>query len=237
MRWYDEVASTNDVAMACAERGADAGLVIVADSQTAGRGRHGRQWCSPPGAGLYVSMVLRPEPRAVPLLTIAAGVGLADAIRAAAGLSPALKWPNDVYVGIRKLAGILAESGSSSAGVAHVVLGFGINLRPAAYPTEVAARATSLAFELGRDVDRGVLLVECLAALAARYDALQAGNTGVILDAWRGYARPLLGRVVECDAREGRLRGIAEDVDESGALLVRTGEGIARVMSGEVRWM
>src|SRR5262249_594491 len=136
--WYAEVPSTNDVAAACAERGAGEGCVIVADTQTAGRGRHGRSWCSPPGAGLYVSLVLRPLPHALPLLTVGAGVAVAEGIRAATGLAPALKWPNDVYVGSRKLAGILAEAGAAPDGAQHVVLGVGINLLPAAYPGEMA---------------------------------------------------------------------------------------------------
>ena len=106
--------------------------MIIADTQTAGRGRQGRSWCSPPGAGLYVSVVMRPPLRAVPLLTVGAGVAIAEGIRAATGLTPALKWPNDVYVGARKLAGILAEAGSIPGGAQHVVLGFGINVLPAA---------------------------------------------------------------------------------------------------------
>ena len=242
MQWHAELPSTNDRAAAAAEAGAAEGCLIIADMQTAGRGRHGRSWCSPPGAGLYVSVVLRPEPRVVPLVTIAAGVAIADGVRAATGLQTMLKWPNDVQAAGgggagRKLAGILAESGAASGGAAHVVLGFGINISPAAYPPDVAARATSLEAELGRPVDRGAVLVECLAALAARYDDLRRERSADVLAAWRGYARPLLGRAVEWDDRGHVRRGSADDVDASGALIVRTGEGIARVISGEVRWI
>jgi BirA family biotin operon repressor/biotin-[acetyl-CoA-carboxylase] ligase len=234
--WYAELSSTNDLATASAERGAHEGYVIVADMQTAGRGRHGRSWCSPPGAGLYVSVVMRPLPHAVSLLTVAAGVAVAEGIRAATGLAPTLKWPNDVYVGPRKLAGILAEAGGIPGGAQHVVVGFGVNLLPAAYPREIAERATSLEAELGRSVDRGAVLAECLAALSARYDDLQRGRSSAVLDAWRAFARPMLGRPVEWNGRKGMQRGVAEDVDESGALIVRTESGPERVISGEVRW-
>lgn len=244
VQWYAELSSTNDLAAAFAERGVREGAVVGADAQTAGRGRHGRTWWSPPGAGLYVSLVLRPGARVVPLLTIAAGVALAEGIRAATGLMAILKWPNDIYVAGsstrgagRKLAGILAEAGAGAGGMGHVILGFGINLRSAAYPPEIAVSATSLEGELGRPVDRGTVLAECLASLAARYDDLQHDRTAAILEVWRVYAAPLLGRAVEWDAREGVHRGRAVDVDGSGALIVRTDGGTTRVVAGDVRWL
>src|SRR5688572_5574311 len=183
--WYADVGSTNDVAGALADRGEPEGTVVIADAQSAGRGRHGRAWASPPGAGLYMSIVMRPAAHTVRLLTIAAGVALADGIQAATGLQPQLKWPNDVYLGGRKLAGILAEAGTSKAGVQHVVLGCGINLMPAAYPPDVAARATSIESELGRPIDRGLLLVECLAALHLRYRELLSRASGAVIARWR----------------------------------------------------
>jgi BirA family biotin operon repressor/biotin-[acetyl-CoA-carboxylase] ligase len=220
-----------------AERGAAEGTVVAANAQSAGRGRHGRSWASPPGAGLYVSAILRPRLEAVPLLTIAAGVAIADGVHAATGLSPGVKWPNDVYVGERKLAGILAEAGSSAGEVEHVVLGFGINLLSAAYPPDVAVRATSIETELGRRVDRGLVLAECLAALAARYAALQRGEGDVVTSAWRARAAEHLGRPVEWGVDAGAQRGIAHDIDAQGALLVRVDDTIVRVISGEVRWV
>jgi BirA family biotin operon repressor/biotin-[acetyl-CoA-carboxylase] ligase len=238
VHWHAVVPSTNDLAATQADRGAAEGTVVIAAAQSAGRGRHRRAWSSPAGAGLYVSVVLRPERQVVPLLTIAAGVAVAEGIRAATGLSAQLKWPNDVYVGPRKLAGILTEcSSSGSSDVQSCVLGFGINVREAPLPAEIAARATSIEGELGRGVDVPALLVECLAALAARYDDLRRGNSAVVLEAWRRSAQPLLGRAVEWDNGAGVRRGTAEDVDASGALLVRTDEGTARVTSGEVRWI
>lgn len=235
--WYAEVSSTNDVAATLADRGEPEGAVVIADAQSAGRGRHGRIWASPPGAGLYMSILMRPVAHAVGLLTIAAGVALADGIQAATGLQPQLKWPNDIYIGGRKLAGILAEAGTSKSGVQHVVLGCGINLMPAAYPPDVAARATSIESELGRPIDRGLLLVECLVALDSRYRDLQSRAKATVLDRWRDRAVSTLGRPVEWDVAGVTRHGVAEDIDETGALLVRDGTARTRVISGEVRWL
>jgi BirA family biotin operon repressor/biotin-[acetyl-CoA-carboxylase] ligase len=243
VRWYAEIGSTNDVAAAQAEQGAAEGLVVLAERQTAGRGRHGRTWESPRGGGLYFSVLLRPGPAAVPLLTIAAGVAIADGIRDATGFLAVLKWPNDVCArptgadrAGRKLAGILAEAGQS-AGSSHAILGVGINVRAAEYPPPVSARATSLEVELGRPVDAGELLARCLVALRARYDGLRAGRAAELLQAWRAYAQPLMEHPVEWNGRDGVERGVVQGIDDSGALVVRTAAGVSHVTSGEVRWL
>ena len=230
--WFAEVSSTSDVALTLAERGAGEGRLVIANVQSAGRGRHGRAWASPAGAGLYLSAVLRPLPHAVPLLTIAAGLAVAGGIEAATGLSPRLKWPNDIYIGDRKLAGMLAEAGAD-----FVILGIGINVLPAAYPPDIAARATSLEGELGRAVDRGLLLAECLVSLAARYEGLQRGEAAAIVDAWRQRAASTLGRTVRWDAAGRAREGVAENIDATGALIVRTSSGPVRLISGEVQWI
>jgi BirA family biotin operon repressor/biotin-[acetyl-CoA-carboxylase] ligase len=238
--WYPIVSSTSDVAATLADGGAPEGLVVAANAQSAGRGRHGRVWVSSPGTGLYVSVVLRPCERVIPMVTLAAGVALAEGIRAATGLRAQLKWPNDIYIASRKVAGVLAEAGAKASGgtaIGHVVLGFGINVMPATYPPDVALRATSLEGELGRSVDRGLLLAECLSALAERYGDLAAGRVTGLVDAWRGWAAPMLGRKVRLDATGEQLEGIAENIDETGALIVRTPSGRTRVTSGEVTWL
>ena len=237
--WYATASSTNDLAAARAERGAAEGCVIVANAQSAGRGRHGRTWASPPGAGLYVSVVLRPAERAVPLLTIAAGVAVAEGIQAATGLMADVKWPNDVYAHGRKVAGILAEASSSHAAAAiqHVVVGAGINIMPAVYPPEIVNRATSLEVELGRAVDRGLLLAEYLCALARRYQDLKDGRGDEVVRAWRARAASMLGRRVQWGAPDATRDGVALDIDDTGALVVRTTAGPLRVTAGEVRWV
>jgi BirA family biotin operon repressor/biotin-[acetyl-CoA-carboxylase] ligase len=237
--WYDEIASTNDRALTLAEAGVPEGTLVLADAQSAGRGRQGRSWASPAGAGIYASAVLRPPPHGLHLLTIAAGLAVAEGIQAATGLHARVKWPNDVYVDtprqMKKVAGLLAEAGTATGGV-HVVLGFGINILPAAYPPDVAARATSIESELGRHVSRGLVLAECLAAIWQRHTALIGHRGGEVLTAWRGRAAATFGRRVEWDAPEGRRAGIARDVDAAGALLVETGAEVVRLTAGEVRW-
>jgi BirA family biotin operon repressor/biotin-[acetyl-CoA-carboxylase] ligase len=233
--WYPSVSSTNDAAGVLADRGAPEGTVIVANAQASGRGRQGRTWASPEGAGLYVSALLRPT-QDVPLLTIAAGVAVAEGIQSATGLTADLKWPNDVFVGGRKVAGILAEASGSTAG-SYVIVGFGINVMPAAYPPEVAVRATSIEVELGRGVDRGVLLAECLVSLARRYTELQRGRVADVADAWRRRAAATFGRRVRGDVGGVVLEGVVEGLDETGALVVRTKAGLAPVTAGEVIWL
>lgn len=242
--FFSLIGSTNDVAAALASDGGNEGAVVIADAQTAGRGRRGRTWFSPPGAGLYVSVVLTPaqalsDPeRATTLLTIAAGVALAEAVEAATGLGPSIKWPNDLLVDGRKLAGILAEGVVASGAnvVRSVVLGFGINVSPAAFPPDLRDRVTSLETELGREIDRAVVCAEALARLAERYDDLLAARFDAILDAWRARAFGRHGARVEWDTPAGTRVGRTEGIDHMGALLVRTGESLERIVAGEVRW-
>ena len=242
--YFETIGSTNDVAATLAATGAHEGTVVIAEAQTSGRGRRGRSWFSPPGAGLYVSPLLSPAragagaERATALLTLAAGVALAEAVERATGLSPAIKWPNDLLVERRKLAGILAEgvASASTAGVQAVVLGYGINVAPAAYPPELASRVTALELELGRGVDRALLCAESLASLAARYRDLIDGRFDAILDAWRARAFGSRGARVEWDTPQGIRTVITEGIDAMGALLVRTGDGVERIVAGEVRW-
>jgi len=237
--WFEQVGSTNDRALNWAEHGGEEGCLVLADAQSAGRGRLGRVWASPAGAGIYVSAVLRPAARAVGLLTMAAGLAVSEGIAAATGLDTQVKWPNDVCVSgrtPRKLAGILAEAGSAGERVLHVVLGIGINVMPAAYPPEVEARATSLEGELGRAVPRGAVLAECLAALWRRYTMLGTPDESLVLADWRRRAAATFGRRVEWDAPAGTRTGTARDVDASGALVVAAEDGVVRLTAGEVRW-
>lgn len=234
--------STNDVAQTFAERGAPHGAVVVALAQTAGRGRQGREWFSPPGAGLYMSVVIR-SAAIVPMLTLAGGVAVADGINTATGLPVTIKWPNDIVVRDdrapgrrRKLAGILAEASTGESGVQHVVLGIGINVRRVDYPADLAARVTSLEHELGRPVDAGLVLSEILVALNDQMAALEAGRTAEILAKWRTLAPGASGAPVSWKDRGDTLRGVTAGIDDDGALLIRTGSGVQRVISGEVVW-
>jgi BirA family transcriptional regulator, biotin operon repressor / biotin---[acetyl-CoA-carboxylase] ligase len=240
--FFDTVESTNDVAASMAAAGDNEGAVVVADQQTAGRGRRGHAWFSPPGSGLYASVILMPgrartDPmRATLLLTLAAGVALADAIETETGLHVDLKWPNDLYAGRRKLAGILAEGSGRGSNCDAIILGFGINLRPMAYPPALADRATSLESELGRAVDRHAMLVASLVALGQRYDDLLDGRFDAILDSWRRRAPLATGARVTWTTPAGLQSGITSGIDDNGALLVKVGHALERVVAGEVQW-
>ena len=234
--------STNDVAATLAIRDATEGAVVIADTQTAGRGRRGRGWFSPPGSGLYVSVVLRPGrslsgsgDRATRLLTLTAGVALVEAVERATGLAVDLKWPNDLYIARHKLAGILAEAAGGPD--EPIVLGYGINVRAAAYPPELRDRATSLESELGRHVDGVMLFVETLAALARRYDDLLEGRFDAILDAWRARAPGSSGARVAWATASGAVSGVTAGIDDEGALLVAVGDRLERIVAGAVTWL
>jgi BirA family biotin operon repressor/biotin-[acetyl-CoA-carboxylase] ligase len=240
--YLHEASSTNDIAARYADRGAPEGTTVVAAAQTSGRGRLGRSWYSPPGAGLYLSIVIR-DARAAPFLTLAGGVAVAEGVGAATGLPLEIKWPNDVVTPgssgpsrRRKLAGVLAEASSSAEGLQHVILGIGINLRAASYPPDLGDRASSIEAELGRPVESGVVLAEVLVALAVELEALGRGDASGLLDKWRRLAPSAVGAIVECDTPRGRASGVAAGIADDGALLVRVGKRMERVIAGEVVW-
>jgi BirA family biotin operon repressor/biotin-[acetyl-CoA-carboxylase] ligase len=244
--WFDTVRSTNDVADRLAAEGAEHGTVVAADCQESGRGRMGRVWHSPPGAGLYVSVVLRPEalrgaagaatlPPAA-RVTLTAGVALAEALRAATGLPANIKWPNDLVIGSRKVCGILAEGAAAGDAIRHIVLGFGINVLATSYPPEIANRATSVEAEAGRAVDRGAVFGESLACLAERLRQAASGGFDEVLDAWRALSPSSVGARVQVSTPGGWADAVTDGVDPDGALVVRIGGSRHRVIAGEVRW-
>lgn len=232
--YRSEVSSTNDVALRLAAAGAGDGTTVLAGAQTAGRGRHGRRWFSAAGAGLYFSVVVRgggPAP-----LTLMAGVAVAEGVRAATGLPAEIEWPNDVVAPARgarpaKLAGILTEAARPGGAV---VVGIGINVAATPYPPDVAARASSLAAETDRPIERAAVLVETLAALARWRRALAAGDTARMLARWRELAPGSRAAVVEWSVQGRRRRGVTAGIDQEGALLVRRRDRIERLVAGEV---
>ena len=232
VHWHDSVGSTMDVAASLAADGAAHGVVVAAREQTAGRGRRGSSWASPPGAGLYFSFIARPaDQRNISLITISAGVGVREGIVRTTGLEPVLKWPNDLLVGPRKLAGILAEGHALGSSHPAIVIGVGVNVLRAAYPPDVAARATSLEDETGRAINHDLLLNEILSALDGRLATLDQ-NRSDILRSWRAASPSAEGTQVEWDGRHGITAGI----DDSGALLVQTPAGLERIIAGQLHW-
>lgn len=239
IRHLATVDSTNEHAIALAAAGAPGGSVVVADEQTSGRGRRGRQWHSPEG-GLYLSYIVRdigalPRPA---LLTLAAGVAAARAIERAAGLRVRLKWPNDLLTpgAPRKLAGILAEGSSVGSTLEFVVIGIGINVSLASVPAGLGAIAASLESELGRAVDRQALQDVLIEELDQEIARLRQGEHRATLDDWLARATGSRGARVSWSAHGGERSGVTAGIDEEGALLVRTGDGVERLVAGEVIW-
>ncbi len=247
--YYPIVSSTNDLAAALAEQGCADSTIVVADAQIAGRGRGGNTWYSPPGAGLYTSVVVDARLGDAPAdwtrwLTLAAGVAISEGLHAASGLPVAIKWPNDLVIapsgtvrGARKLGGILAEARSDGGLLTHVIVGFGVNVQRSAFPIEISARATSLEDELGREVDRGRVLAASLRRLLTWLRRLRAGQTAAVVERWRELAVGGSGAAVEWTRDGSRLRGVTAGIDAEGALLVRAGGSTERVVGGEVVWL
>ncbi|MGD8396626.1 MAG: biotin--[acetyl-CoA-carboxylase] ligase [Candidatus Eiseniibacteriota bacterium] len=230
---HQQLPSTHDRVRELAGGGAPPGTAVIADAQTAGRGRHGRSWHSPPGLGLYLSVLVEPHRLGVGLLMLSAAVAVRRAIVAAGGPTATVKWPNDLEVGGRKVCGILCEAWSGR----HGALGIGINVHHADrdLPPELAGRAMSLDAMAGAPVVRNALAAQVLAELAECEAALARGHGAAWLHAWRA-ACSHLGRRVTVTSGESMLAGTALDVDRDGALRLRLDDGrVQRVLAGQLR--
>ncbi|MDZ7675236.1 MAG: biotin--[acetyl-CoA-carboxylase] ligase [Acidimicrobiales bacterium] len=249
VRHVAETESTNADVMALAREGAPEGIVVVADHQTAGRGRSGRTWAAPPGASLLCTLLLRPPAPVAPLVTVALGLAASEAVEAVAGFSPGLKWPNDLVVeagdgSTRKLAGILAEAewpaGSNiAAGYreprpherATVAAGIGLNVDwPDDLPDELAGIAVAVNHVAGRPVARGEVLDALLRRFDHHYASLVAGGRHEVLGAWRARSATL-GRRVRVDLGADDVVGTAVDITEDGHLLLDALDGRQRVLA------
>lgn len=238
VRVFGETSSTNDVVEKLARDGVGEGIVVFAETQTKGRGRLGRKWVSPAGKGLWFSVLLRPDlrPQAATQLTVISAVAVARAIERQTGLSPEIKWPNDIMFGPRKCAGILLELSAELDHIRHVVLGIGmdVNLTAEELPPELRLLATSLRIESGRTIDRPELAAAVIRELDAAYARLRAGDFHEIGDEWMRRCITL-GRRVRILIGDRPVTGLAEALDEEGALLVRTEHGrLERVVGGDV---
>ena len=231
---FESLPSTNTELARRASEGAAEGLAIVADEQTAGRGRLQRAWSSPKGAGLYFSILLRPTiPQNYwPLITFMAALAVGDALREAAGVETDIKWPNDLLSGERKICGILAEAIDTQAGRA-VIVGIGINLTQSAFPPELAKVATSVAEATGRQPDREQILEALLDALS-RWSAL-LDEPARIIDAWSNRSSYAVGKLVQVSNGDDVWQGTTSGVERDGALRLRTVSGEIKVVrAGDV---
>jgi BirA family transcriptional regulator, biotin operon repressor / biotin---[acetyl-CoA-carboxylase] ligase len=225
--------STQDIVLHAARSGAGEGLCCIADEQTAGRGRQGRVWSAPAGSALLVSVLLRRSPAVASGVPFAAGLALVDALETTAGVSAGLKWPNDVLVDERKLAGILCEVAPSGAleGRVAIALGLGVNLSVAAFPD--GAQGVSLHELVDHPPDADTLFRAWMDQLWDRLVTLERGGVPAIVAGWRHVAIGL-GQPVTVRSAAGTLNGVAVDVEDDGALLVRSGGELHRVLAGDV---
>lgn len=238
IRYVATATSTNDLARAMAREGASEGAVVVAEEQTRGKGRMGRRWECPAGAGLLFSLILRPDlrPPEAPVLTLVAAVAAARGIEVVTGLKPGIKWPNDLLIAGRKVCGILTEMAGEMDRVDFVVLGIGINVnmgrRP--LPKGLAAETTSLDLEVGKRLDRAAILRAVLQEMETWYSRFLEEGAGPVISEWKVRSATLGNRVSVIGPRES-FEGVAADIDADGALLVRADDGrLRRVLSGDV---
>jgi BirA family biotin operon repressor/biotin-[acetyl-CoA-carboxylase] ligase len=237
VHYYQSLGSTNDECVALAKMGSPEGTLVVADEQTAGRGRLGRPWHSPGGLGIWASVLLRP---AVPVerafaVTAVASLAVADAVREASGMEVSVKWPNDVLLRGRKVSGILAETGAPRGRLDWAVVGIGINVRHAAedFPPEIRDRATSIFRASGRRASRAALLRTLVDRLGSGADRLRTKGPEPILEDWSRLAN-FWGRRVRIEREGSVVEGIARELDPNGALLVRTDSGAVRsILAGD----
>jgi BirA family transcriptional regulator, biotin operon repressor / biotin---[acetyl-CoA-carboxylase] ligase len=235
--FYDTTVSTNIDAIRLANEGAADGTVVITDEQTGGRGRFDRVWLSPAGQNILMSVILRPriEPSRLFLLTIIASLAVAHAVEEVAGITAGIKWPNDVYIGHRKVCGILTEMGMNDGSLTYAVVGMGINAN--AHPelgSGHSVQATSIAAELGREVQRADIIASILHEMDRRYRMLLEGSTKAIVEDWTAQS-VVLGRRVTISDIGKSIEGVAESFDEQGRLILLTGDGSRiTITSGDV---
>jgi BirA family biotin operon repressor/biotin-[acetyl-CoA-carboxylase] ligase len=238
IRVFEETTSTNDVMEKFARDGVAEGVVIFAESQTKGRGRLGRKWVSPPRKGLWFSVLLRPpiRPADVTQLMVATATALFRAIRAQTGITPEIKWPNDILIRRKKTAGILTELSAELDKVKYVILGIGVDVNQSAaeFPAELRKTATSLRIETGQAQHRAALAVKILQELEIDYRRVCAGEFEALANEWEEHCSTL-GQQVIIHVGDRTVRGTAESLDTDGALLLRTQHGrLERIIGGDV---
>jgi BirA family transcriptional regulator, biotin operon repressor / biotin---[acetyl-CoA-carboxylase] ligase len=238
IRVFEETTSTNDVIEKLARDGVREGVVVFAESQTRGRGRLGRKWISPAHKGLWFSILLRPNlrPQEATQLTVASATALRRAIFSETKLKPEIKWPNDILLGGKKVAGILTELSAEVDRVRYIILGIGVdvNLDAAELPAELRKLATSLKIESGESVSRAELATAILRELDFDYARICSGKFSAVADEWESGC-VTIGKNVTVHIGDRKICGCAEALDDDGALLLRTEHGhLERIIGGDV---
>lgn len=235
-----QTTSTNSDAFRNAEEGAPEGTVIIADAQIGGKGRRGRVWSSPAGVNLYCSVVLRPliMPHEAPQLTFLSAVAVARAIEQTTDLIPEIKWPNDILIGGKKVAGLLNEMSAETDGINFIILGIGVNLNMTQdqFPNDLRSPATSLLLESGSRISRAHFAAVMLNELDRLYADFACCGFGPVREEWQKRCNANGREVSVSDVGQEHKSGMFAGIDGDGALLLRAGDGsIERIVSGDVR--
>ncbi len=235
---FFKTTSTNDVALDLGHKGAPQGTVVIAEEQTAGRGRLGRSWYSEQASGIYMSVLLRPAilPASALVLTLVAGLAAREAVAGQSGLEPDIRWPNDLLLGGRKFAGILTEMYAEPSRIEFIVVGVGINVNQEKFPKELAETATSLRNQTGRTHSRLELLVRLLLELEGHYNRFMAEGPEAIIERFEQVSSYARGKRVRIHTPTENYTGTTDGLEPSGLLRVRrAGGGVETVVSGDVR--
>jgi BirA family biotin operon repressor/biotin-[acetyl-CoA-carboxylase] ligase len=233
---FGRIDSTNSHLLKLGEEGFPEGTVVVADEQTAGRGRFGRSWEAEPQANLLFSLLLRPhflERDEIFILTFAAAVSVSEAVENVALVRPQLKWPNDVMLDGKKVSGILLESSFESDKLSYVVLGIGLNVNQRNFSPSISGEATSLSLFAEKKFDRDEILFAVLNSFATAYESLQKRDFYSTMKKWRDRSI-MSGRKILVSLAGRTVEGICDEVMDDGALVVRTGDGLKKFTAGEV---
>jgi len=237
LHYYEEIGSTNEEAFRLGIQGVPEGTALIAESQSAGKGRMQRVWHSPAGANIYTSILLRPvfEPARAPQISIAAGVAAAEMIDHYCPGKTQLKWPNDVLIGGKKVCGILAQMKMSGNAIDFVVVGVGINvnLNHEQFPRDIQEMATSLFMEAGREISRLELIIHLYENMAKWYRELTQNGFGAIREKWLSLS-PMIGKPVSVMFHEEAVSGRAIGLDDDGSLVLLTdGNDTVKVSAGD----
>lgn len=231
-----ETVSTNITAKQLAAGGAPEGTLVVSETQTGGKGRLGRNWFSPFGEGIYISLILRPSisPAEAPKITLMTAVAMAEALHSGTGLYVSIKWPNDILISGKKTAGILTEISTEMDAVDYVIIGVGLNVNIASFPPEIREKATSLLIETGKAHSRSSLMRDFLKWFENYYELFQRADFEPILNRWRQFSQ-IAGRRISVETIGGMTIGRALDIDRDGFLMVEDNGGqIHRIYSGDI---
>jgi BirA family biotin operon repressor/biotin-[acetyl-CoA-carboxylase] ligase len=236
--FYPAIASTNTAAAELAAKGQREGAVIIADSQTEGRGRRGRLWVSPAGKNLYLSIIMRPDlpPRDAAMLTFMSSVACASAIQRLSSVAISIKWPNDLMVADKKLGGILTEMKTNADSIDYAVIGIGININllTADMPDIIRETATSVMIQTGRPQSRTQYALEIIKSLDYWYSILLQSGKVPVIEAWQSLSSTL-GRTVTATTGEVTLTGLAEGIDNEGLLILRLADSsVMKINAGDI---